>query len=249
MANRKVGLCIKIWTPSKGDGRKTRLERDEAVRLLDAAKKGDPHIALFTVILFCTGARHHAITELEWDRIDFLDGTIDFEVDEEFNPMSRSFKKGRAKVLMSRVAREMLMAAYVGRQTKFVIEHGGKRVKDCRGGFANAVKRAGLAKKVTPHTIRHTVVSWLQDEPDIQTRHTSQLVGHVDEATTRLHYTHMSPEALRKVVDVLDGVFDALPTSEAEEAEKQRSEEQFRAILSRLGRDLNLPSKTDNQEN
>lgn len=249
MANRKVGLCIKVWTPSKGKGRKTRLERDEAVRLMDAAKKGDPHIALFTAILFCTGARHHAINELEWDRIDFVEGTIDFETDEEFNPMSRSYKKGRAKVLMSRVAREMLVAAYVGRQTNFVIEHGGKPVADCRGGFANAVKRAGLTKKVTPHTIRHTVVSWLQDEPDIQTRHTSQLVGHVDEATTRIHYTHMSPEALRKVVDVLDSVFGALPTSEQEEAEKQRSEAEFRAILSRLGRAPSYPGIPDNSEN
>jgi len=249
MANRKVGLCIKIWTPSKGKGRKTRLERDEAVRLMEAAKKGDPHVALFTAILFCTGARHHAITELEWDRIDFVEGTIDFNVDTEHNPMSRSYKKGRATVLMSRLVREMLVSAYVGRQTNFVIEHGGKPVKDCRGGFANAVRRAGITKKVTPHTIRHTIVSWLQDEQNIMTRHTSQLVGHTDEKTTALHYTHMSPEALRGVVAVLDSVFGALPTSEAEEAEKQRSESEFQAILSRLGRDVSRAPETDNEEN
>lgn len=234
--NRKVGLCNKIWTPPKGKPRDVKLDRAEAIALMDAAKRGDPHISVFVAILFCTGARHHAITELQWDRIDFEAGTIDFNVDTDHNPMSKSYKKGRAKVLMSRVAREALIQAYIGRQTDYVIEHGGKPVRDCRGGFANAVKRAGITKRVTPHTIRHTVVSWLQDRPDIMTRHTSQLVGHADERTTTIHYTHMSPEALRGVVDVLDSVFGALPTSEQEEAEKQRSEVEFRAILSRLGR-------------
>lgn len=84
-------------------------------------------------------------------------------------------------------------------------------MKDCRRGCANAVKRAGVTKHVTPHTIRHSVVSWLQNRPDIHTRHASQLVGHTDERTTSRVYTHMPPDALKVVVDVLDDVFGALP--------------------------------------
>lgn len=234
--NLLIDRVPKIWTPSRGPGRKVTLSRPEAVALMDAAKRGDPHIGVFTAILFCTGARHHAITELAWDRVDFAANTIDFAVDGVRDPMSKAYKKGRAKVLMSRVCRAILMKAYLGRQTDWVIEHGGRRVKDCRGGFAAAVKRAGIVKKVTPHTIRHTVVTWLQERSDVQTRHAAQLVGHADERTTSTVYTHMGPEALQGVVDVLDGVFGALPTSPGEADETERSEELFRSIASRLGR-------------
>lgn len=233
---RLIERAPKIWAPSKGKPRNTVLTREEAVAIMAAAKRGDPHIAVFTALLFCTGARHHAICELTWDRIDFVAGTINYNVDVERDPMSKAYTKGRAIVLISRTAREVLIKAYLGRQTEFVIEHGGRRVKDVRRGFANAVKRAGITKRITPHTIRHSIITWLQEGKTL-TRHTAQLVGHGDETTTRLHYTHMGPDSLREVVDTLDAVFGALPTSADEEAEKRRSEELFRSITSRLGRD------------
>lgn len=60
------------------------------------------------------------------------------------DPMHKNWRKGRATVWMSELARQALQEAYPGRQTKHVIEHGGRRLKDCREGFASAVKRAGL---------------------------------------------------------------------------------------------------------
>lgn len=224
-----IDLAPKIWTPPRGAGKKVVLAREEAVALMLAAKKGDPHIAVFTALLFCTGARHHAITELEWDRVNFEARTIDFNVDGVRDPMSKAYKKGRAVVLMNKLCFDVLTEAYEGRQTKWVIEHGGKRVLDCRRGFDAAVKRAGITRKITPHTIRHSVVSWLQEEQKMQTRYVSQLVGHADEATTRIHYTHMGPEALRGVVEVLDNVFAPL-------FEEHRSEELLKSITTRLGR-------------
>lgn len=224
----------KVWVPSKGKSRDTVLSREEAIALMAAAKMGDPHIGIFTALLFCTGARHKAITELTWDRIDFEAGTIDYRTDAKRDPMSKAYQKGRAKVLMSRVAREGLIKAYLGRQTEFVIEHGGRRVQNVRAGFANAVRRAGITKNVTPHTIRHSIVSWLQEDAGIQTRHTAQLVGHTDEKTTSQHYTHMSPESLRGVVDTLDRLFGAVPTSAVEADNPAQSNEEFRSIMLRL---------------
>ena len=40
----------------------------------------------------------------------------------------------------------------------------GKPIKSVKIGFASAVKKAGLDKHVTPHTLRHTAATWLMDE-------------------------------------------------------------------------------------
>lgn len=245
--NLLIDRAPKVWIPPKGKGRRVVLTRQEARDLLEAAKKGDPHIVVFVAILFATGARHHAITELGWSRVNFEANTIDFNVDGHRDPMSKAYTKGRAVVLMNRVCLEVLIKAYKGRQTEWVIEHGGRNVKDCRRGFNAAVKRAGITKRITPHTIRHSIVSWLQEQKDLATRHVSQLVGHVDEATTRLHYTHMSPDALQTVVGVLDEVFAPLPIGTDTDPEKQRSEELFSSITSRLGR-VKLDSKAEDAE-
>ena len=100
-----------------------------------------------------------------------------------------------------------------GRQTDHVIEHGGRRLKTVREGFAAAVERAGLdqsAGAVTPHTIRHSVLTWL-DEAKVETRRAAQLAGHKNEETTRLVYTHSSPQVLAEAVGILDLPFAPLP--------------------------------------
>lgn len=211
----KIARRPKVWVPSPGKPRERVLSGDEARALVAAASRGDPHIYLFTVIAFATGARHTAILDLTWDRVDFIGETIEFDEDLPPDPMNKSWRKGRATVLMNRTLQRALEMAFKGRQTEFVIEHGGRRLKTVRDGFRNAVRRAGLGKMVgdvfetdvTPHTIRHSVVTWL-DHASIEARRTAQLVGHRDERTTTRVYTHASPEVLRAAVKHLDDVFD-----------------------------------------
>jgi len=73
-------------------------------------------------------------------------------------------------------------------------------------------RQAGLAKRVTPHTLRHSYATHLLeagvDVPTIQ-----KLLGHGDLATTA-RYMHVRSERLQSLsspLDLLDGLFDASP--------------------------------------
>lgn len=224
---RMIGVRIKVWVPPPGRGRQRVLTRDEARAIILGASEGDPHSYLFAVLLFATGARHMAVLDLTWDRIDFVAGTIQFDEDLPPDPMSKAWRKGRATVPMNKLSREALDTARAGRRTDYVIEHGGKRLKTVHDAFRNAVRRAarrvpslGTFKviegrevfftKVTPHTVRHTVATWL-DEADIETRRTANLLGHRNEITTKKVYTHSGPSVLGAAVEVLDEAIAPLP--------------------------------------
>ncbi len=215
-----------VWVPSKGASRKRVLTYDEA-RLLVAAA-GDPHILLFILLALTTGARHTAILDLEWDRVDRKLGTIKYDVPVPPDPMSKAWRKGRATVPMGAVVREVLEVAFKGRLTGHVIEHGGRRLKSVRDGFANAVERAGLGHyephptksdlmvfktDVTPHVIRHSVATWMRTRGE-DFHKIAQMLGHADSKTSELTYTHTDASTyLRGAVDVIDAEFAALPAS------------------------------------
>ena len=201
-----IASAPKVWVPSKGRGRSRVLSFDEARRLLEAASRGDPHILTFVVLAMQTGARHTAILDLTWDRVDWSTGMIDYEVDLKPDPMSKAWRKGRAEVPMGSVTRGVLENAFRGRQSPHVVEHGGRRLKTVRAGFAAAVERAGLDGKVTPHTLRHTVATWVA-ERDGDSGKAQALLGHADRRTTELVYTHVdASKVLGGTVEAIDEV-------------------------------------------
>lgn len=208
-SERKIGFIPKVWVPPPGRPRDRVLSPDEAKALILAARAGDFHIGVFTVLLFATGGRHSAILDLKWDQVDFDRGVIDLDDDLPPDPMHKTWRKGRAAVVMSAMARAALQEAFAVRTCEHVIEHGGRRLKSCRDGFRNAVERAGLSDDITPHVIRHTVATWANGR--VQTAFTAQLLGHRDEATTRKVYTHADAEGTRQVVEIIEGNLAALP--------------------------------------
>jgi integrase len=233
LENRKITLLVKVWVPSQGGHRERVLTLEEARALVAASKESDPHIHIFIVIAFGTAARHTAILDLEWDRVDWIKGLIEFDEGGELDPMSKSWKKGRATVPMNRAVRAALQVAYAGRQSDYVIEHGGRRLTTVRDGFRNAVERAAkvcptlgrweerkgkdgnvervFVTDVTPHIIRHTVLTWLdQAVPDARR---AKLAGHADEDITKKVYTHATPEVLQEAVDRLNDALQGEPVS------------------------------------
>jgi integrase len=208
----------KVWVPRAGENRDRVLTPEEAQTLVASALAGDPHISLFVRIAFATAARHMAILDLEWARVDFDANTIEFDLDLPPDPMSKAWRKGRAKVYMGAALRAALELAKKGRRCDHVIEHGGKRLVTVRAGFFNAVKRAGLAWQepdpknpqrmlwttdCTPHTIRHTVLTWLE-EGKVDPRRAQQLAGHKDLDTTQSIYQHPDAAMLKEAVELLE---------------------------------------------
>ncbi|MDF2549642.1 MAG: xerC [Chlamydiales bacterium] len=65
--------------------------------------------------------------------------------------------------------------------------------------FDKYLKMSGLANKITPHTIRHTIAThWLENGMDLKT--IQVLLGHTNLSTTTI-YTQVSPKLKKKVYD------------------------------------------------
>jgi integrase/recombinase XerD len=72
--------------------------------------------------------------------------------------------------------------------------------------ITETAKRAGITKKVSPHTMRHTFATHLL-EAGKPIRAIQELLGHASVATTTL-YTHVSAELLASIGSPLDLPFD-----------------------------------------
>ena len=68
--------------------------------------------------------------------------------------------------------------------------------------FERAVKAAGIRKKVTVHSLRHSFATHLL-ESGVDLRYIQELLGHTSSKTTEI-YTHISQKTLGKIVSPLD---------------------------------------------
>lgn len=106
--------------------------------------------------------------------------------------------------------RQDLRAAVTGRQRTsqnigpLFLNRLGRPIKpqSIRGKLRRYAVDVGLARRVTPHMLRHTAATLLI-ETGVDIRFVQRLLGHSSIATTEI-YTHVSDEALRTTLERAD---------------------------------------------
>lgn len=129
-------------------------------------------------------------------------GTIDLRKSVQINALTKRAQKGRAIVPMGNEVRAALQDAKAGALTGHVIEWDGEPVKCVLKGFKAAATAAGLTD-VSPHTLRHTAATWLE-EGDVDMGRISRLLGHRDRRTTEKLYSKPRPAHLQGAADIID---------------------------------------------
>ena len=82
--NRRITRTVQVTKekPSKPDPKERWVTRDEAARLLRAAKtdRSRLYLPLFILLGLYTGRKSEALLSLRWSQVDLKARTIDFEI-------------------------------------------------------------------------------------------------------------------------------------------------------------------------
>jgi integrase len=165
-AEAKAGKLTRapaVWLPASPEPRDEWLTRDEVARLLRAARslpKARDHLPRAILLAVYTGRRKEAVLGLRWAQVDLDHGRIDFRRPGEAETTKR---RGRPIPIHRKLLGHLRRAKrrQGAGDLDFVVAWGRRRVSNISGSFALAVERAGLEKRVTPHTLKHTAASWM----------------------------------------------------------------------------------------
>jgi integrase/recombinase XerD len=149
-------------------------------------------------VAYATGVRVSELVGLGVSDIWFDDALV------------RVLGKGAKERLVPIGRRALGAAALYGREIRPMLDRGaaeGKLFLNARGRpltrvgawgiIKRCAERAGITKRVTPHTLRHTFATHLL-EGGADLRAVQEMLGHADLSTTQL-YTHVDRDYLRSV--------------------------------------------------
>jgi integrase/recombinase XerD len=191
----------RIESPKRWRALPTVLTVAEIDKLLAAPNTDEPLAIRDRALLefaYATGVRVSELVGLKLQDIFFTDG------------VARVFGKGAKERLVPVGRRALGAVSLYAREIRPTLDRGKGRgilFLNARGtplsrvgawGVIKATaRRAGIAKRVTPHTLRHTFATHLL-EGGADLRAVQEMLGHADLATTQL-YTHVDRDYLRSV--------------------------------------------------
>ncbi len=194
---RKITYAPIVTLPEKGAAKDRFLTKDELAKLL---KEAAPHIERFIKIAIYTGRRKTAITRLKWHPslyngwVDLENGVIHFLGKAESETKKR---KGAVKI-PEKLLKEMQTWDQDG---GYVISHKGKPILRIDKAFKAAVKRAGLID-VTPHTLKHTAVTWAFQHG--MTLEDATAYFATSRETLENVYRSYSPDVLKRAANIMN---------------------------------------------
>jgi integrase len=188
MRLRNFSPMARIPRPKRKRTIPTVLDREEVRRLINAVT-GPKHRTL-VVLLYSGGLRLGEALRL---RVQ--------DVDEERRVIHVRSGKGRRDriVMLARVAVDELRAYRRFERPHHWLFPGARRdrhlcARTAQRAVSEAAKRAGILKRVTPHTLRHSFATHLL-ESGTDLRYIQRLLGHRKISTTEI-YTHVADRDL-----------------------------------------------------
>ncbi len=172
-------------------------------RVLGAAGPSDTPAGLrnraLLELLYGSGARISEAAGLVVDDLDLRDGLVRLRgkgSKERIVPVGR-YAVAAVNAYLVR-ARPMLAARGQGSPVLFLNARGGSLSRQSAWAvLAAAAQRAGLATRVSPHTLRHSFATHLL-EGGADVRVVQELLGHASVSTTQI-YTRVTADTLREV--------------------------------------------------
>jgi len=187
---------IRIPRPRKEHHLPAVLTKEECYRIFSFVD--NPKHKLLLLIGYGAGLRRSEIVSLKWADILFDEHQIHVK--------QGKGKKDRIVMLPYSVVEYLknYRQMYPSDDWVFEGQYKGEALsaRTVQQVMANAVARAGLEKKATVHTLRHSFATHLL-ESGTDIRYIQQLLGHSSIKTTMV-YTHITPKAERKIISPLD---------------------------------------------
>ncbi|MEI6731881.1 MAG: site-specific tyrosine recombinase/integron integrase [archaeon] len=170
------------------------LTKDEVRKLIDATDNNKSK--LIVSMLYSTGLRVSEIVNLKTDSLNMQEKT----------GWVRRGKGGKDRIFAISEGLATDLSQYLQDKNHTYIFSKDKPLttRNIQKIIKFTAKRAGINKKVTPHTLRHSFATHLLEQgTDI--RIIQSMLGHSSLSTTQV-YTHVSNDQIKKVVNPLDGL-------------------------------------------
>ena len=184
------------------------LSQEEVLRIIQLTKNLK-HRAII-VLLYSSGLRIGEVTGLLLKNIDILRKQIKVE--------GGKGRKDRFVVLATSYLPLLHNYLTTFKPALYFIEGPtGKKYSESsiRKFLFKSVQKAGISKKVTPHTLRHSYATHLL-ENGVGLRHIQELLGHAKPETTMI-YTHVAKKDLLDIQSPLDTILLNLDKSDKQE--------------------------------
>ncbi|MFH0954622.1 MAG: site-specific tyrosine recombinase/integron integrase [Candidatus Micrarchaeota archaeon] len=192
-----LSLMEEIKSPKKDKKLPSVLTKDEVKELIAAVKRGRNR--LLVEFLYSTGVRVSEAVHMKADDLDLTQkiGRVKSGKGNKDRViiLSKNWCKDAKKYLKKKKIKSEYM--FSKRTTKDPIS-----TDTVQRIIREACEKAGIAKEVTPHTLRHSYATHLLESGE-NIRAIQELLGHASLATTQI-YTHISTDTLKKIKNPFD---------------------------------------------
>lgn len=189
-----------IATPKKEKRLPCFLNLDEVSKLLEAPSKNnweEKRDKATLEMLYSSGIRVSELVGLNHDDMDFFGGLVRVRgkgKKERIVPVGQLALRCLKDYLDQKPPKENLHAV---KRPLFVSRLGGRLTdRSIRRIILKYVRRTGLGKEVSPHTLRHSFATHMLDR-GADLRSVQELLGHANLSTTQI-YTHVTTQRLKE---------------------------------------------------